>query len=123
MYSEALMRSVPVAPDHGRSVSAARDAGWEQWGGRGFERTTPPCGCGCLFTLNKGGENNKNRVGQTATIWTLGVHKVLAHDATRERSEHRSSQPHDRLQLYMTAVHAALHFPFFFFLTGSFVPL
>ena len=38
--------------------------------------TPPNAGCGCLFTLNKGGENNKNRVGQTATIWTLGVHKV-----------------------------------------------
>ena len=77
MYSEALRRPVPVAPDHMRRVSAARDAGWEQWGGRGFERTTPPCGCGCLFTLNKGGENNQNRVGQTATIRTLGVHKVF----------------------------------------------
>ena len=76
MYSEALRRPVPVTPDHMRRVSAARDAGWEQWGGRGFERTTPPCGCGCLFTLKKGGENNKNRVGQTADIGTLGVHKV-----------------------------------------------
>ena len=77
MYSEALRRPVPVTPDHMRRVSAARDAGWEQWGGRGFERTTPPCGCGCLFTLKKGGENNKNRVGQTADIGTLGVHKVM----------------------------------------------
>ena len=80
MYSEALRRPVPAAPDHMRRVSAARDAGWEQWGGRGFERTTPPCGCGCLFTLKKGGENNKNRVGQTADIGTLGVHKVTGRD-------------------------------------------
>ena len=34
LYSEAVTRSNLVAPDHVRSISAARDAGWEQRGGR-----------------------------------------------------------------------------------------